>query len=161
MTTDKRKIDPTPIRVLDGLPWVANTSLVIDGFLYQRGCIVPDEVLNACPNREALIENRRVLQRPKPVDGIKPRPLEPTPATSFGNEPVVFRATGNPLEDWDLSVAATMEQNNCPRGWAVELLTGDSSAGGGGELYRLATKVDAEQRAITNRTYGRRPVRAL
>lgn len=130
------------------------------GVCFDRGAEVPPEVLGK--NYQAFLDNAHVRWvppgQPSPV---QPRKLEPTPATNYGNEPVVFRATGNPLEDWDLSVAATMELNNCPRAWAVDLLTGDSSAGGGAELYRQATRIDSEQQAIKNRTFGRRPVRAL
>ena len=154
-TTTPRKIAPPIPQAIAGLPWVANTSLIIGGVLYQRGCVVPDGILNACPNRDALIENRRVRQSAKPVEAIKPVAIDtPQPELRLANVVVADVSEGDFLERWQLSVVLTMVASNCGEVTAKDLLCGDHK---GSELFRQATRLASERNAVAKRLSGFRP----
>lgn len=160
-TASKRADISTPPTIIDALPWVSNVGgLTIGGVCYPRGCRIPDDVVTGCQNFDALRINRRITQRhpSKIVETIQPIEIEPTPAAlSFGNTVEVMRVTGDAIEDWELSIEATMGANSCPRGLARELLMGDRL---GAELFKAATRLASERHAI-NRLNGRREAIAI
>ena len=156
MPTAAKRIDQTPVKTVAGLPWVANTSIIIGGYLYTRGCVVPDDVLAGCPNRDALIENRRVVQRSKVADGIEPRGLalgEPAKGR------IVVYAEREPgdsfLTQWCMTVRLIMVANDCSLGLAFEYLFGEA------EGRRLTNAAQKECVEINKHKPGHYPGRAI
>ena len=160
MTNAKQKramiSEPVKVQPGTGWVWVSNTNLIINGMIYARGCVIPDDVLNATPNFEALRDNRRVKQTLNANTDIKPVPVEASQTTLTLAQAVVADAAdaADHLERWELSLVLTMEASNCVRAVAVDLLCADAA---GARLYMQASRLASERNAIGKAMNGRRP----
>jgi hypothetical protein len=99
-----------------GHPWRATRQLRFADKVYQRGAVIPDEVVNACMNVAALIDGghiRRLPASPTPA----PRPVfQPRQVTQLPDDPV---ATARKALD---EMAA---RRGCTRRDAVDLIPSD------------------------------------